>query len=415
VEVAKIDELLEFLREFYKVLKETYSTGISYPQWGTPANLSVINQMGVFPTRYWHKGTFDGHEKIDREAIRERVLVKSKACYSCPVNCAKLSAVKEGLYAGAVSELDYETIWAFGGLCENDNIESIVRAIELCDKYGIDAVSAGNIIAFAMECYDRGIITTKDTEGIKLVFGNHEAIIQMVGRIAMREGLGDILAEGVREAAKQIGKGAEEFAIHVKGLEPPGFDPRALKGTALAFAVADRGGCHLPSSLYTYELMGVIDKDIIEGKAAFLRDLENRFAVGDSMIFCRFFRDVYFLDTIVNLFPLLIGIKTDEAELQGLGERIVTLARAFSVREGLSRKDDSWPERFFKEPIEEGAMKGMVLIKDEFNKMLDEYYEIRGWDRNGIPTEEKLRELGLSDLNLGVKTLRQKVGEAVKG
>jgi aldehyde:ferredoxin oxidoreductase len=409
IEVAKIDEMLEFMEEFYKTVKETPATGTAYPRWGTPGGVSTANVMGVFPTRYWHKGTLNEYENINAEAIRGRLLVKDRACGSCVVNCSKLSVVKRGPYAGAVAELDYETVYAFGGLCENSNLGSIVKANELCDEFGMDTMSAGNVIAFAMECYERGIITIKDTEGIELVWGNHEAIIQMVKKIATRTGLGNILADGVREAAKRLGKGAEEFAVHVKGLEPSGYDPRGMKGVALAFAVADRGACHLPSSVYTYELRGDVDRLSVEGKAAFLKNLEHRFAVCDTLILCRFFRDVYPWKTLVRLFPLLIGVEMNEADLKRIAERIVTLTRAFNVREGISRKDDFWPDKFYEEPLPHGSSgEGYVLKKNEFNRMLDEYYELSGWDHNGIPTEKKLVELGLADVARKIETIRRK-------
>ncbi len=412
IEVAKMDELLQFVEEFYKTIKETPATGMAYPKWGTPGGVNTANLLGVFPTRYWHKGRLNEYENINAETVRERLLVKDMACGSCVVNCSKLSVVRRGPYAGAVAELDYETLYSLGGLCENSNLESIVKTNELCDKLGIDTMTAGNVIAFAMECYERGIITVKDTDGVELVWGNHEAIIQMVEKIGTRTGLGNILADGVREAAKRLGKGAEKFAVHVKGLEPAGYDPRGLKGTALAFAVADRGACHLPGSIYTYELRGDVDRLRVEGKAALLKDLEDRFAVYDTLILCRFTRDVYPWETLVKVFPLLIGIGMDEADLRRLGERIVTLNRAFNVREGISRKDDFWPERFFKEPLPDEPSKGLILKKAEFNRMLDEYYKVRGWNHNGIPTKKKLVDLELAQAAREIETIRRKV---VKG
>jgi aldehyde:ferredoxin oxidoreductase len=396
IEVANIEELLEYAKEISDDISKKM---FSYQEYGTPASISLINGLGIFPTRYWQKQIFSKWEKIGATAIANRVLAKSKACTSCGAHCGKLCAVKEGSYAGSTAEIDYETLWALGGLCENGNLESIVKANEICDRLGIDTMSAGSIIAFSMECYEHGIITKKETGDVELVWGNHEAVVDMVRKIALKEGFGEVLAEGVRGAAKRLGKAAERIAVHVKGLEPPGFDPRGVMGGALSFAVADRGGCHLPGSLYTLEVKGLLDPHSIEGKAKLLKELEERFAVCDSLILCRFVsRDIYTWERLEALVPILTGLKIEKEELKRMGERIVMLTRAFNVRNGISRKDDAWPERFFEEPISEGPMKGRTLIRDEFNKMINDYYELKGWDENGIPTSKRLSEIGLADI-----------------
>jgi aldehyde:ferredoxin oxidoreductase len=397
------------MRQFLETVKETPGPGTTYPTWGTPAGVTGANLQGVFPTRNWHKGMLRDFEKINADTIRRRLVVKDKACHSCPVNCAKMVRVREGPYVGTVLEgPEYETLYTLGGLPENSDLDAIVKAHELCDVLGMDAMTTGNVVAFAMDCYDKGIITKKDTGGIELTFGNKDAMLQMIERVGNRSGFGDILAEGVRAAATTIGKGAETLAVHVKGLEPAGYDPRGLKGVALAFAVSDRGACHLTGSIYTYEMRGDLDRLVYAGKAKFLKDLEERFAVCDTMIFCRFLRDVYPWSTLTKVIPLLVGGGLTERELKGLGERIVTLARSFSVREGISRKDDYWPERFFREPLPDGASKGQVLDTVEFDKMLSEYYELRGWDANGIPSKTTLRTLGLGDGGLQRERLQHR-------
>jgi len=410
IEVAKLDELIEFMRQFLEMVKKTPSTGTSYPTWGTPGGVNGANLMGVFPTRYWHKGTLQDFEKINAETMRRRIVIKDKACYSCPVNCSKISKVGEGPYVGAILEgPDYETLYSLGGLPEINDIDAIVAAHELCDKLGMDAMTAGNVVAFAMDCYDKHIITNKDTDGIELTYGNQEALVQMIEKIGERIGFGDILAEGVKEAAKRIGKGADYLAVHIKGLEPAGYDGRGLKGAALAFALADRGADHLTGSVYTYEMRGDIDRLAYEGKAAFLKDCEERFAVFDSMVFCRFLRDVYPWNTLTKVVQLLTGLEMSENELQIIGEGIVNLARAFSAREGISRKDDYWPERFFKEPLPDAASKGMMLDREKYDAMLNEYYALRGWNENGIPSAERLERLRLGHVANHLKDLNQKV------
>jgi len=408
VEVAKIDEMLEFLKEYYKTIREKTPF---FQEWGTLGMFNLTNIMGVNPTRYWRKGTFEEYEKINGQAIKKEIEVKNKACYSCVIGCSKLCAVKEGEYAGVIVEgPEHETVYSLGALCENSNLASIVKANELCDRLGIDTMSVGNIIAFSMECYERGIITIKDAEGMELVWGNHQAIVEMVKKIAMRSGLGDILSEGVRGAAEKLGKGAEKFAVHVKGLEPAGYDPRGLTGMALAFAIADRGACHMAATMYHFDINGILDRLSYDGKAEFLQNLSERHVVSDALALCRFSRDVFPWEILVKYFELLMGIETNEVELKRIGERIITLARAFNVREGISRKDDILPERFFKESLPDGP----ALKKDKFNKMLDEYYDLMGWDRNGIPTEQRLAEIGLADIASQTEAFGKKAEENPK-
>jgi aldehyde:ferredoxin oxidoreductase len=266
----------------------------------------------------------------------------------------------------------------------------------MCDRLGMDAMTAGNVVAFAMDCYDKHIITKKETDGIELTWGNEEALIRMIEKTGNRTGFGDVLAEGVRGAARRIGKGADAIAVHIKGLEPGGFDGRGLKGTALAFAVADRGGCHLTVTLHAWEMKGDLDRLSYEGKAVMAKDLEERLTVCDSMVFCRFLdRTLYLWSTLTEIIPLLVGFELKEKELKAVGERIINLARSFNIREGISRKDDYWPERFFNEPLPDGPSKGLVLNKSKYDQMLSEYYELRGWNENGIPRKEKLRKLKL--------------------
>jgi len=398
IEVADIDGLIEFMQQFLKTVKETPATSTTYPLWGTPGGINGANLQGVFPTRYWHKGMLEDYEKINGETIRRQIVVKDKACYTCPVNCSKMVRVKEGRYAGTVLEgPDYETLYSLGGLAEINDINVIVKGNEVCDRLGMDSMTAGNAVALAMDCYDKHILTRKDTDGLELTFSNKEALIQMLEKIGNRDGFGNVLAEGTRKAAKIIGKGAEKLAVHIKGLEPAGYDPRGMKGVALGFAVGDRGACHMTGSIYTYEIRGSIDRLVYKGKPAFLKELEDKFAVCDTMIFCRFLRDVTPWKTIAQVLPLLVGFQLKEAELRVIGERIVSLARAFNVREGMGRKDDYWPDRFYTDPLPDGGSKGQTIDRAEFDKMLDEYYELRGWDENGIPRKESLQRLGLGD------------------
>jgi aldehyde:ferredoxin oxidoreductase len=410
VNVAKPDQLIDFVKEYHDLIKSIPSTGVRYPRWGTFPGVKERNFWGTLPTMYWRKGIFGTSSTLNNpEAIRTKIVYKDKACEGCPVYCAKLSVLDGGKYAGTIVEgPDYETIFALGSLCGNEDIEAIAKANEVCDRVGIDTISAGNIVAFAMDCYDRGIINSNDTYGMELRWGDGDATVKLLEKIAKREGIGNVLAEGVKEAAKIIGDGAEAYAVHVKGLELAGIDPRGVKGMALSFAVADRGGCHNVANIYKEESSGKLDRLAAQGKAVHLKALQEQLAVADSMIYCRFFRDTYSWATLAEAISLLTGIDYTEDDVKMVGERIVTVTRAFNVREGIRRIDDTLPERFFREPLQEGPSKGLVLNKDEFQKMLDEYYEISGWDENGIPTEAKLLKLGLSDISEDIKTLMEK-------
>ncbi|MFX1519664.1 MAG: aldehyde ferredoxin oxidoreductase family protein [Promethearchaeota archaeon] len=409
IEVNDMDGLIEFVKDFYKTIKASPGPGERYPKYGTMPGLKERNFWGILPTKNWQEGVF-GVDTIlaDPEAIRSKIVFKNKACHSCVVNCGKLSVLKEGKYKGvAVEGPEYETLFALGSLCYNSNLESIAKLNDMCDRLGLDTISTGSVIAFAMECYERGLITKKDTDGIELTWGNDEAMIQLVNKIAMKEGFGNILSEGVREAAKQLGKDSEEFAIHVKGLELASLDPRGLKGMALQFAIADRGGCHLPATIYKDECSGKIDRFAIEGKAEYLKNLTELLAFTDTLILCRFYRGTYTAESLAQLMLLLTGAKMTENDLQLIGERIVTTIRAFNVREGIRKKDDTLPKRFFKEVMPEGASKDLLLNEDEFNQMRDEFYDLMGWDQDGIPTREQLVKVGLSDLISDMTALRE--------
>jgi len=387
LEIAKPEELDEFRKDLNDRIRERLK---SLTEYGTPAIMALTNATGTLPTRNWQEGEFEGFEKINAEAMKRRLVKRNKACYACAVACGKKSKVETGPYTGTeVEGPEYETLFALGSLCGNSNLESIAKANEICDRLGMDTISAGNVLAFAMECYERGLITQKDTDGLVLTFGNYEAMIATLRKIAYRKGFGKILAEGVKKAAGIIGKGSEKFAVHVKGLEPPGYDPRGLKGVALAYAVSYRGACHLRHMAYRPNLTGShpfregkIDSFSYDGQAEMVKEQEDFYAIVDSMVLCKFVClptiGPILWEELAKLYYIVTGTEVKKRDLLITAERINNLVRSFNLREGISKKDDTLPERFLNEGLKKGVSKGEVVRKKEFEKMLNEYYKIRG-------------------------------------
>lgn len=360
---------------------------------GTPIIVGLSQGTALFPTRNFQTGVFEDAEKIGSDAVKA-VTVARKACFNCPLACGNITLIKEGRFAGTLVEgPEYETLALTGSNCGIGDLGAIARFNLLCDRLGIDTISAGNVVAFAMELYERGILTKEDTGGLDLRFGNVDAYIQMPELIAYKRGIGELLAEGVRTAAERIGKGAEKYALHVKGVEYPGYDPRGSYGMALAYATADRGCCHLRAWIVADEAFGDMPPYTFDGKPERVIFLENRNSVKWSLIIC----DFYLVDYPVmsKLVSACTGWDVSPEELKIAGERIWNLTRLFNVREGFSRKDDTVPPRITTEELPDGVAKGQKIKLEEFEAALSRYYQLRGWDENGIPTEEKLKELGL--------------------
>jgi len=359
---------------------------------GTPMWVKMANEGGFLPTRNFSKGVFDYADEISGETMKERIWVRNKACFGCTIACGKLTHVKDGKYrCNEVEGPEYETIALLGSNCEIKSIESVAYLNRLCDGLGLDTISTGNVVAFAMECYERGLL--REWDGLKLNFGDANEAGKFISKIAYREGIGDLFANGVRKAAERIGQGSEKFAIHVKGLELPGVEPRGSWGMALAFATADRGGCHQRAWTPTAELKGILPRFQTEGVARFVKETQDERAVCFSLVLCDFVP--FSVEDFAELLFNAVGINLSAEEYMVTGERIWNLTRMFNVREGISRKDDTLPPRILEEVPMEGPAKGKVLNREVLERMLDEYYELRGWDKNGIPTQETLKRLGL--------------------
>lgn len=345
-----------------------------YKTMGTPGMVRVTNIMGAFPSRYWLQGACKNWERISAEALHERCHVTPHACLKCFLACGRLSTLRYGRHAGLKIEgPEYETIFAFGGLCCIDSIEEIAYLNDICDRLGMDTISAGNLCAFAIEAGKQNKIDyTVD-------YGEVDAIEQLLHQIAFRKGIGDTLARGIRFAAKAWG--LEDIAIHVKGLEPPGYDPRVLKGVGLGYATSDRGACHLRATFHKAELSGMIDPVTVQGKADLFVDFEDRLTLFDSLILCRFYRDLYPWDLIGEIVHAVTGLPSDKDFLRKVATTISNEVRWFNIREGLTKIDDRLPSRFLRSPLKSGH----IITEQDLSTMLADYYRLRGWDEEGRP------------------------------
>lgn len=381
---ATVSRLLNLIKEHPVMKRRT--------QIGTPMWVKMSNEGGFLPTRNFSRGVFDRADEISGETMKERIWVKNKACFGCTIACGKLTHVKDGKYkSNEVEGPEYETIALLGSNCEVAPIESIAYLNRICDNLGLDTISAGGVVAFAMECYERGLL--KNADGLELNFGNTDAASELLHRIAFRIGIGDLFAQGVRKAAEKIGQGSERFAIHVKGLELPGVEPRGSWGMALAFATADRGGCHQRAWTPTAELKGILPRFSTEGVARFVKEAQDERAVCFSLVLCDFVP--FSIEDFAELLYNTTGIKLSPEEYMLTGERIWNLTRMFNIREGISREDDILPPRIMEEASPTGPAAGKLISKEILDSMLDEYYRLRGWDQDGIPEPSTLRRLGL--------------------
>ncbi len=350
----------------------------AYKNMGTPMMVDILNNAGAFPTQYWKRGKLDTKGRINAEAIASRMNPKPHACLDCFLGCGKNVEVTQGRHKGLKLEgPEYETLYAFGGLCLIGEIEEIVYLNELCDRNGIDTISSGNLIALAMEASQQGKLK------LKIHYRSADDAADLIRSITYRRGLGKTLALGMKEASKKLSM--EKEAVHVKGLEPAGYDPRILKGMGLACAVSERGACHLRATFYKPELAGIIAPDTIEGKAELFIDFENRCTLFDSLILCRFFRDIYTWEELSQIIYLATGIRYKKEDLEKTANHIKDNTRRYNLREGLTWEDDTLPSRFFDQDLPNG--KG--ITRDELRKLVSDYYQLRGWDEKGIPGDKK--------------------------
>ena len=370
----------------------------SYIKVGTPSVLNQSQEAGLLPTRNFQTGVFNEADQIDADALFDTILVKhTTTCFSCAIGCRNVTKVRDGKFAGLEGEgPEYETLAMCGSNIGIGDIRVVMKFNEECSDMGLDTISAGNVCGWAMELFERGIIAKKDTGGLELGFGNADVAVALPRLIALREGIGDILAEGVARASKKIGKNSERYAMHVKGQEYPAYDPRGSFGMALAYATSDRGADHNRAWPVGYEAFGKIDPFTVEGKAELVVKDQIRTSLKFSTVMCDF------LAADFNLVARLLNAacETDYTEdsIKVVGKRIWTLTRLFNLREGFSREDDSIPARVYLDPLPEGNPKGKVVPEEGYQTMLSKYYKLFGWDQQGRPTRETLRELDLEEL-----------------
>jgi aldehyde:ferredoxin oxidoreductase len=376
-ELADPDGVKDYIKEFAKLAKDDKGVQ-AYNTMGTPMMVDIMSAVGSFPTRYWHKGEADHKENINAAALHERLEVLTHACLRCFIACGRLSTVKEGRHKGLKIEgPEYETIFAFGGLCEVDSIEEIAYLNDICDRLGIDTISAGNLAAFTIEASRLGKVD------YQIDYGQTDKIAELLKEIGYRRGIGDILAKGIKTVAKEWDM--EDQAIHVKGLEPAGYDPRVLKGMGLAYGTSPRGACHMRATFYKPELAKMIDPDQIEGKAEMFAEWEDRLIIFDSMILCRFYRDLYQWEELATMIKMITGLGLDRERMRSIAARISDDTRRFNLREGLTPEDDKLPKRFYTEALPETQK---VITEEQMDQLLKDYYKARGWDDEGRPPQE---------------------------
>ncbi len=355
---------------------------------GTALLVNIINGAGIYPTKNFQEGVFAGAEATSGEWLKENRLIKNVGCKGCRIMCGRWSKIEKGPYAGTECEgYEYETTWSWGADCGCDDADYVLTAHHICNQYGMDAIQAGTAVAFAMECYEKGIISKEDTGGIDLKFGNNEGIVAMAQMMGKVEGLGATLVDGEEMAAKKFGKGSDKFAMTVKGQSMPAYDGRGAKAHALAYATSNRGACHLRAYMINPEILGApeqLDRFKPDQKSVdMLIAFQNGVATMDSTLVCQFVTFSMWMQEFANLLNPITGWDYTAESLDAIGGKIWALEKKFNIREGFGKKDDTLPTRILEEPIPDGPSKGHTA--KEGMDLLETYYKTRGWDSDGNP------------------------------
>lgn len=367
------------------------------PAYGTSAFINIINQARLFPTKNWQETYSEKANDISGETMAATTLKRNKGCFACPLACGRVTEITDEKYTGISSAKnrgegpEYETLALMGGSCGVYDLSAITKANYICNELGMDTISAGSTVACAMELYEKGYLPEKDV-GLEANFGNAGALVILIEKMGKREGIGDSLAEGAYRLAEKYGH--PELFMGAKKLEAPGYDPRGAQGIGLQYATSNRGACHVRGYTIANEIAGIhekVDPLVTNGKAGMVKALQDLTAVIDSSGLCLFvaLAPGFLYEEIQLLMNAASGANYSVEELIGVGERIWNLERLFNLKAGLTKADDTLPKRLLEEP---GGPKGDVC---RLNEMLPEYYQLRGWDENGVPTADKLAELGL--------------------
>jgi len=395
INVADKNRFIEATLDARKKIKENPVTGTGggLPTYGTEVLVNILNESHALPTRNWKESYFEDGDKISGEYLTENYLVRNKACFACSIGCGRVVRIPDGKYKGIVAGPEYEAGWSFGASCGVGDMNAIDKANHVCNLLGIDPITMGATIACAMELYEKGYITKEDLGGKELKFGDAESIIYWTEQTGNREEFGDIMALGSYRMAEKYGH--PELSMTVKKQEMPAYDGRAIQGMALSYATSNRGGCHVRGYMTSPEVLGIpvkTDPLVTEGKAALLKTFQDLTAVVDSSDICLFTTFAIGLPEISEMLRGATGLEISDEDVLKIGERIWNLERIFNIEAGFTKKDDTLPERLLKEPVTSGPAKGKVA---ELEVMLEEYYQVRGWNEEGIPTEETLEELSL--------------------
>lgn len=393
--VANKAEFMKSVLDARNKLKENPVTGAGLGAYGTQILVNILNESHALPTNNWQTSYFEDAEKISGEFLAENYLVRNKACFACPIGCGRVVKIPDGKYKGIVAGPEYEAGWSFGASSGVNDMNAIDKANHVCNMLGMDPITMGSTIACAMELYEKGFITKEDLDGKALEFGDEEGIIEWAELTGIREGFGDILALGSYRLAEKYGH--PELSMSVKKQEMPAYDGRAIQGMAISYATSNRGGCHVRGYLTSPEVLGIpvkTDPLETEGKPELLKTFQDLTALVDSSDICLFTTFALGLPEISDMLRGTIGIDLSDEEMLKIGERIWNLEKLFNIEAGFSRADDTLPPRLLNEALTSGPAKGKVA---QIDKMLDKYYEVRGWDKYGIPTIEKLEELSIQE------------------
>ena len=415
VAVADPETLMKMSFDITQQAQGPYT--VKYRMLGTATNVLNMNKIGLLPTRNYQQGVFEMAEEVSGEYLEEHFKVKKIACAQCPIACEQVSAAKQGLYAGAMTGIEYECLYANGPNLGIGDLNAVIKLIDVADRGGQDAMSQGVTISWAMESFERGVFKKEDfkcakyPDGFEPNFGNGEAAVTLAEMIRDREGIGNLLAEGTRIASQRTdeerGTVSYQWAMHIKGLENPGYDARGLKTFSVGLAVGTRGGCHNRSAAYDPDIQGEVDRfSVDETRGRLAASTEEYAAVYDTLPLCKFIRRCFTgkadragaWPAIAKLINATTGWDFDYDAVDLIGVRAHTIKKAFNIREGWTRADDHLPYRWQHDPLKEGASAGHVVTEEELEYLKDLYYEAKGWTKEGLIPKAKLIELGMEDV-----------------